>query len=205
MQDLCGGDFIRMSVSSAELLSISRAIRRDFAPYFSNAQSRARDVAAFTTQELRDIAQAIRQQFASHRTAEPQRLLLLQPAPGRFWLYWHYLPGALQVLPHWQIQLSLVTEPSAEPQPVQIDLTTPQGQQMVEVPEQCRQAGDWQAVLGTVAADQQFTPLLYSNTAQASEIDLHPVTDSSPQPLEHWIRQQPQWASSFAAFIPSET
>jgi hypothetical protein len=189
-----------MSVSSAELLSISRAVSREFAPRYSNGAALAHGMAAFSMQELTEIAVSIRHAYRWGRTPDAQ-LLLLNRKPGSWLLYWQ-MPGAGGGDMAWRIRISPRCLPGAAIAQCaslpDIEVSQAQGISLLELPVG-EQAWRYQAVLGHCDAQQHFTPLLYADAESAPQ---HPQP-LYMQPLQQWLSHQPAWAASSFVHSPS--
>lgn len=169
-----------MDLSPQDLLAISQAISREFAPRYA-ALKRGDPAIKFCAQELLTISQEITREFAPRPAANQTRLVLLPVAPRRLHAYWHVADKpanvkkqppdsvshlTLRIFPQPEQSVQTLDNPQV-PSWFDIVVDYPQGQQDVILPESgMSDAGAYGAAIGeTREEDQRFTPFAYSNIA----------------------------------------
>lgn len=173
----------RIDLSSREMLAISRAISREFAPRFAKSEVVSKKAPAFSTQELLSISQEISREFAPRPPDGRANLVLLPVDPFKLHVYWQLPEFRIKAIPKaaaadLQLTLRLFKQTPTPPraletapaEPAWFDVTIDAGRssQQVALPTESAASASvsvYCAALGTVGQDRSFEALVYSNNA----------------------------------------
>lgn len=87
----------RIDLSPREMLAISRAISREFAPRFARSDAECPTSITFSAKELLSISQEISREFSPRPIENRSSLVLLPIDPRRLHAYWHLAEHSLRV------------------------------------------------------------------------------------------------------------
>lgn len=196
-------------LSQTDLRMIAGMIHRDFSPVFVSTHKTISGV-VLTRQELQDIADQIRREFAPGRDNGPSQLTLLPISPKRLHAYWRIADaGALNSLQTvkdnrrliLRVYRQTVSSSSENLQSVVPDehdewldmiINGPQGQDDIVLPEPTACEVTYRAVIGNVDGQGRFQALVRS---EPTETIAAPAPDSRLETL----------SPALAAFIMSAT
>jgi hypothetical protein len=172
----------RVELTPPELLDISLAISREFAPRFHSHTGDRR----FSAQELLSISQEIARDFTPHRPEQHNSLVIMPVDPQHLHVYWQIAdagtppqqPLALRLYP--ELAESETSTATAQPEPPvcwqEYVLEPDQHDLQLTLPVATTGAYCYQAAIGSVDENQEFAVYLHSNSA---------TMPASPQPLTH--------------------
>lgn len=193
----------RIELSPKEMLAISRAINREFAPRFAMPEIASARSMAFSPQELLAISQEISREFAP-RSAENHAGLVLMPVdPLRLHVYWQLPEYRVYASPDKPVKNENLTlrifKQSIEPftdqattpmEPAWFDVAIDSSQNNREVVlpvERFNECPVYRAVIGTQTSDQDFEALLYSNTADIPTLPVPKNRETLPPAVSKFI------------------
>lgn len=179
----------RITLSRQEMCIISQTISRDFSPRVFVSRVGRQAKIRFSSQELLEISRQISREYAPGKVTHQSRLVLLALSPRRLHAYWHVVKRRLndalkRIEPSQETILRIYTQSEppvietrknessrseAKPDWFDIAVTQADGQQDILLPEwvSANSLMHYRAVLGQIDGDHNFTPLLYSNPADA--------------------------------------
>lgn len=173
----------RIELSPPEMLAISQAISREFAPRFTRSDAADLRPMAFSVQELLAISQEISREFSPRPVENRPSLVLLPIDPRRLHAYWHLNHSSLSTglitdsKPVADEQLTLrvfkqsplSAEPTCQPEPpgwIDVPVDSEQCRLEVILPDDMAVASAiYRAEIGICRGDHDFTALAASNTA----------------------------------------
>lgn len=222
----------RIEISPREMLAISQAISREFAPRFAKADAERPSPMTFSAQELLAISQEISREFSPRPVENRSSLVLLPIDPRRLHAYWHLVEPGLRAA-----SKSMADEPKSvvdEPKPVVEEQLTlriftqpnpsvkttdkPEQSGWFDVPinsAQCRQdillpidtamsRSTYCAAIGISHGDHNFVALAYSNTAAMPNPTVNPDNSGLPDSMAQFIMPNMNASSSTGKAVPHQ-
>ncbi len=165
------------------MLDISLWINREFAPRFTTPMLKNTLALSFAAQELLSISAEISREFTPLTRGVSANLVLLPIDPQHLHAYWRIeqrSPSAQSALkPPEPLTLRIFTQPSVpvestvvieEPAWFDIRINQAERHQAIELPGKTAFSGAFNAALGVRQGEQDFTPILVSNSIEMPKL-----------------------------------
>ncbi len=221
----------RIAMSSREMLAISLAISREFAPRFTKADSERSCPVTFSAQELLAISQEISREFGPRPIENRSSLVLLPIDPRRLHAYWHFadhnlntaskpVSGEQKSVSNEQktvVEEQLILRVFKQSKPLDKTADWPEKPNWFDIPidrVQRRQdivlpndtstiCSTYSAAIGVSHGEQDFIALAYSNTAAIPNPTVNP-DNSGPDVMAQFIMPHMNASSSLGKAVPHQ-
>ncbi|MGZ4959055.1 MAG: DUF4912 domain-containing protein [Methylomonas sp.] len=183
----------RVEISPREMLAISQAISREYAPRFAKADVECTSPITFSAQELLAISEEISREFSPRPVKNRASLVLLPVDPGRLHAYWNLAEQSFSAVSkplgdakksdadektpivEEHLTLRIFTQPNPSVKTTDkpmhsswfdIPINSSQCHQDIQLPiGACITRSTYSAAIGIAHDEHDFIALAYSNTA----------------------------------------